>query len=238
MNKYGRKRMRNSIWIFMSVLLLSGIVLAEGSICGTVKFEGQAPTMKSIKMEADPICSTKHDTPLTFEYLVVGEGNTMANIFVRVLNPPKGDYATPETIAVIDQKGCRYSPHVQGVMVNQQIEIHNPDGTLHNVHALPKVNKEFNQAMPKFRKKIVKKFDKEEFMITFKCDVHPWMNCYVGVSSHPFFAVTKEDGKFEISGLPPGTYEIEAWHEKLGTQTVSVTVEDDTSVNADFSFSL
>ncbi len=228
--------MRKSIWLFMSVLLLNGLAFAGGSISGTVKFEGPAPKNKPIKMDADPVCSAKHDSPLIYEYLVLGEGNTMANIFVRVINPPSGDYKTPETFAVLDQKGCRYSPHVQGVMVNQPIEILNPDGTLHNVHALAKVNREFNQAMPKFKKKIVKKFAKEEFMITLKCDVHPWMSCYIGVSSHPFFAVTAEDGKFEISGLPPGTYEIEAWHEKLGTKTATVTVQDDTSAKADFSF--
>lgn len=229
--------MRESIRLYMLVLFLNGIVFAEGSISGTVKFEGTAPKIESITMEADPVCAAKHDSPITYEYFVIGEGNTIANIFVRVINPPIGDYKPPETAAVIDQKGCIYDPHVQGVMVNQPIEILNPDGTLHNVHALAKVNREFNQAMPKFKKKIVKKFDKEEFMITIKCDIHPWMGCYVGVSTHPFFAVTGEDGKFKISGLPPGTYEVEAWHEKLGTQKASVTVKDDTSANIDFSFS-
>ena len=212
------------------------VLFAESSIEGIITFEGKAPKMKTIRMEADPICSLKHVTPVKKEYLVLGEGNTMGNIFIRVLNPPKGDFPAPEEHATLTQQGCKYSPHVMGLMVNQPLEILNPDGTMHNVHAMPKINKEFNQAMPKFKKKMVKIFTKEEFMIPFKCDVHPWMGCYVGVSSHPFFDVTNEDGAYEITGLPNGTYEIEAWHEKLGVQTATVSLGADTSAIANFLF--
>jgi hypothetical protein len=121
-------------------------------------------------------------------------------------------------------------------MVGQTVKILNPDGTLHNVHAMTKVNQEFNLAMPKFRTEITKVFDKPEFMFALKCDVHPWMSAYGSVMAHPFFAVTQKDGKFEIKGLDAGTYEIEAWHEKLGVKTMQITVTADESKQADFTF--
>ena len=122
-------------------------------------------------------------------------------------------------------------------MVGQPVKILNPDGTLHNVHVVSKINPEFNLAMPKFRTEVTKTFDKPEFMFAMKCDVHPWMNAWVSVLSNPFFAVTKADGKFEIKDLPAGTYEINAWHEKLGTKTATVTVTDGAAAASDFTFS-
>lgn len=130
----------------------------------------------------------------------------------------------PTQEVVIDQKGCMYEPHVLGVMVGQPLKILNPDGTLHNVHAMPKVNKEFNLAMPKFRKETTKKFDKAEFMFPIKCDVHPWMGAWISVMPHPYFNVTKKDGTFKIDDLPAGEYTLEAWHEKLGKQKIPVTL--------------
>ena len=125
---------------------------------------------------------------------------------------------------------------VLGVMVNQQLMIKNSDGLLHNVHALPKVNTPFNMAMPANRTEADTKFGKEEGMFLVKCDVHPWMSAYVGVFSHPYFAVSGKDGKFSLPPIAPGTYEIEAWHEKMGTKTGSVTVADGKPATIDFSF--
>ena len=118
------------------------------------------------------------------------------------------------------------------------MKILNPDGTLHNVHSLGKINPEFYMAIPKFSTEAQKAFDKPEFMFAMKCDVHPWMGAWVSVLPNPFFAVTKADGKFEIKDLPAGTYQIEAWHEKLGTKTATVTVRDGAAVASDFTFSL
>lgn len=207
------------------------------SISGTIKYKGDVPKFNEIKMDADPICLTHHTTPVYPQTLVLGEGNSMANVFVYVKGglAPK-TYPVPSEPLVIDQNGCQYAPHVAGVMTGQTVKILNPDGTLHNVHALCKVNPEFNLAMPKFRVETTKVFDKEEFMFPIKCDVHPWMNGWLSVMAHPFFATTKTDGKFKIDNLPAGTYEIEAWHEKLGTQKASVTVAGDETKEINFTF--
>jgi len=180
---------------------------------------------------------TSHREAVYPETLVLGEGNAMANVFVHVKNGlPKSNYPVPAEPVVIDQKGCKYSPHVVGVMVGQEVKILNPDGTLHNVHALCKVNTEFNLAMPKFRAETSKVFEKEEFMFPMKCDVHPWMGAWVSVMSHPFFQTTANDGKFTLANLPAGTYEVEAWHEKLGKQSVSVTLGAEETKEANFTF--
>jgi len=221
--------------------LILGIFLSwnvqAASISGTIKYEGEVPKFNEIKMDADPICLTHHTAPVYPQSLVLGEGNTMANVFVYVKGGlAKKTYPVPSEPLVIDQNGCQYTPHVAGVMVGQTVKILNPDGTLHNVHALCKVNQEFNMAMPKFRAETTKVFDKEEFMFSIKCDVHPWMSGWLSVMAHPFFATTKTDGKFKIDNLPAGTYEIEAWHEKLGTQKASVSVTGDETKEISFTF--
>jgi plastocyanin len=170
--------------------------------------------------------------------LVLGSGSTMGNIMVWV---SKGlaagkTWPPPKTPVVLDQKGCVYEPHVMGIMVGQAYRILNSDGILHNVHALPKINQGFNRPMPATVKEASAKFDKPEAMFHIKCDVHPWMSAYVGAFTHPFFSVTGTDGKFTISGLDPGTYELTAWHERLGTQTASVTVGANETKAQNFKF--
>lgn len=210
----------------IGVSVWPGVALAASSITGTVTFDGKVPNLRPLAMDADPACAKMHSKPAPNEMLVLGSGNTMGNILVWVSKglPAGKTFPVPKAPAVLDQKGCQYVPHVMGIMVGQAYKILNSDGILHNVHALPKINKGFNQPMPGNMKEATKTFDKPEAVFQIKCDVHPWMNAYVGVFTHPFFSVTGTDGKFNISGLEPGTYEITAWHEKLGTQTASVTV--------------
>lgn len=208
------------------------------TITGLIKYDGEVPKFKEIKMDADPICLAKHTDSVYPDTLVVGDGNAMANVFVQVKSGLKQTvYPAPKDPVVLDQAGCHYKPHVFAVMVGQELKILNSDGTLHNVHILAKVNAEANMAMPQFRKEATKVFDKAEPMFPIKCDVHPWMESWCAIMAHPFFAVSGADGKFSISGLEAGTYEIEAWHEKLGTQTVSVTVGADETKEANFTFS-
>ena len=207
------KPSRTSLASILLLTLSAAPVLAASAVTGTVTYTGKVPALKPIDMNADPACASKHTTPQPSDVLVLGTGNTMANVMVRVKSPVTGTFAAPATPVVIDQKGCHYSPHVVGVMVDQTLQLRNSDGLLHNVHALPKVNSPFNMAMPANRTTADTKFGKEEGMFLVKCDVHGWMTSYVGVFSNPYFAVTGPDGKFTISGLAPGTYEIEAWHE-------------------------
>ena len=219
------------------ILGLGAVAAQAGTINGTVKYDGEVPSFKEIKMDADPICLTKHSGKVFPETLVVGEGNAMANVFVQVKSGlAKKQYPVPQEPVVLDQEGCRYTPHVAGVMVGQTLKILNPDGTLHNVHALSKVNTEFNLAMPKFRTETTKVFDKAEGMFAFKCDVHPWMTAWLTVMEHPYFSTTQNDGKFAIADLPAGTYEVEAWHEKLGTQVQSVTLAEGETKEVNFTF--
>jgi plastocyanin len=213
--------------------------VGASSITGTVTFAGEAPTIPPITMNADPACAKKHSGPVPGEMLVLGDGNTMGNIMVSVSKglPAGKTWPAPKTPAVLDQEGCQYVPHVMGIMVGQQYRILNSDGILHNVHTLPKINKGFNKPMPPTMKETTTTFDKPEAVFQIKCDVHPWMSAYVGVFTHPFFSVTSTDGKFTISGLDPGTYELTAWHERLGPQTASVTVGANETKTQDFKFS-
>ena len=221
--------------------LLCGLGLSTaafaGSVTGTIVYDDKVPNLKPLKMDADPACLEKHSAPVKSEVLVLGDGNAMANIFVQVSNAPGGAHTPPSEPVVVDQLGCIYRPHVSGVMVGQPLKFKNSDGILHNVHGLPKENREFNIGMPPTLKEKDVKFTKPEPLFKVKCDVHPWMNAYVAVMSHPYFAVTDKDGKFTIDGLPAGSYEIVAWHERLGTQTQSVTVGDG-AATADFTFKM
>jgi plastocyanin len=215
-----------------------GAAFAASTITGTVTYAGTVPNLRPLAMDADPACAKKHSGPVPNEMLVLGNGNTMGNIMVWVSKglPAGKAWPAPATPVVLDQRGCQYHPHVMGIMVGQTYKILNSDGVLHNVHALPKINKAFNRAMPPTVKEATASFDKPEDMFEIKCDVHPWMHAYVAAFTHPFFSVTGTDGKFTIANLPPGTYEITAWHEKLGTQTASVTVGADATKTQNFKF--
>jgi plastocyanin len=209
-----------------------------GTITGTAVYDGKVPALKPLSVAAEPMCAKKHET-VPNEALVLGTGNSMANVLVRVVSglPAGKSYPAATTPVTMDQVGCQYKPHVMGIMVGQPFKVLNNDGVLHNVHALSKVNPTFNMAMPPTRKEASATFGKEEGMFVIKCDVHPWMQSYMGVFSHPFFAVTGADGKFTIANLPAGTYEVEAWHEKLGTQKAKLTVGASDTQSASFKFS-
>jgi plastocyanin len=207
-----------------------------GVVAGRVSFDGVPPQRVPVRMAADPECKPGPES--LSETTIVGPDMGLRNVFVYVKDG-LGDriYETPMTPVVLDQQGCRYEPHVFGVHVGQPIEIRNSDPTLHNVHAIPKTNDEFNFGQQPSTPPWVKMFDRPEIGVSFRCDVHGWMRAYANVVTHPFFAVTNDDGTFEIKGLPPGTYTIEAWHERLGTQTQQVTIaEGAPAVPAAFSF--
>ena len=208
-----------------------------GSVTGKVSFDGEPPVRTPVKMAADPNCKPGPES--LSETTVVSADRGLKNVFVYVTDGlGNAVYETPATPISLDQMGCRYEPHVFGVFVGQPVEIKNSDPTLHNVHAIPKNNEEFNFGQQDQKAPVVTKtFTKPEIGVSFRCDVHGWMRSYANVVTHPFFAVTKEDGSFEIKGLAPGTYTIEAWHERLGTQTQQVTISESApAVMAAFTF--
>ena len=226
--------------VVVAVSVFSGVVNAASSITGTVVFDGKPPALKPLSMDADPACAKKHTAPVPSEMLVLGNGNAMGNILVWVSKglPSGKTFPVPKTPVVLYQNGCVYKPHVMGIMVGQTYRILNSDGVLHNIHTLPKINPSFNKGMPATLKEATTVFAKPEDVFHIKCDVHPWMSAYVAVFTHPFFSVTGTDGKFTISGLDPGTYEITAWHERLGTQTASITVGANETKSQNFKFAI
>jgi hypothetical protein len=206
----------------------------NGTISGKVAFQGTPPAPEKVKVAADPKCQAMHPQGLEKQTVQVKDGG-LAHVFVWVKNAPSGA-APPAQAVTLDQQGCEYHPHIVGVQTGQQIKITNSDETLHNIHPRPTVNTEFNIGQPRKGMESVKTFDKQEIMIPVGCDVHPWMRSYISVVSHPFFAVTRDDGTYEIKGLPPGEYEVEAFHEKLKAQTQKVSVKDGDN-KLDFSYS-
>lgn len=205
------------------------------TISGKVTFDGTVPPPEKVKLSADPKCAEMHKGGLEKQPIKVTDGG-LANVFVYVKNGPTGSHPTPTEAVEIDQEGCDYKPHVVAMQANQPLKIKNSDDTLHNIHPRPTVNEEFNIGQPRKGMESTKTFTKKEVMFPVGCDVHPWMRAYISVLDHPFYAVTKEDGTFEIKGLPPGDYEVEAYHEKLKTQTQKISVKAGEPAKVDFAF--
>jgi len=202
------------------------------SVSGTVKLDGAAPKAAKIDMSQDPACKGTNNAET-----IVADGGNLANVFVYVKDGLGArTFDVPTTAVTIDQQGCRYHPHVLGVMAGQTVEIINSDNTTHNIHPAPKDNREWNESQPPKAAPLDKDFPRQEVLIPVKCNQHPWMKMYIGVVKNPFFAVTGKDGKFELKGLPPGTYTIAAVQEKYGEQDQTVTVGPKDSKTADFSF--
>ena len=212
--------------------------LDGATVSGKVKFVGKAPTNPSIDMSEEPKCKAKYTTPPREEVVVVNKNGTLANVFVYVKSglPATAKYPTPTTPVVIDQSGCIYHPRTFGIMVGQNLEIKNSDPLLHNIKAMGKKNRPFNISQPTAGMTTIRTFSTTEVPLPVECNVHGWMHAFVGVLPHPFFASTGADGSFSIKGLPAGTYTIEAWHEKYGVQTATVTVTGSDSKTADFTY--
>src|SRR5215831_7509255 len=210
----------------------------EGTVTGKILFTGTAPAPKSIDMGQDPVCVTAA-TDKTTEDVVVKDGK-LANVFVYVKSGgavDKFSFPTPSSDVDLDQKGCRYHPHVLGVMTKQNIKIINSDNTTHNIHPSPTKNQEWNQSQTAGQAPFEKSFARQEVVIPVKCNQHPWMKAYIAVLPHPYYDVSAADGSYTIKNLPPGEYTIVAWHEKFPEQTAKVTVGAKESKTQDFTFS-
>jgi plastocyanin len=207
------------------------------TLTGKVAFSGEAPVMAELDMSANPTCARMHPKAARSEEVAVNANGTLRNVFVRIKSGLAGrNWAVPSTPVVLDQVGCVYVPHVIGVMTRQNVEFRNSDNTNHNLHPITRINPEWNESQPPKGDPKLKSFAREEVMVRIKCNVHPWMRAYIGVVSHPFYAVTGDDGTFTIKGLHAGTYIVETWHEKYGTQEQSVTVTPKETKSVDFSY--
>ena len=205
-----------------------------GDLAGRVMLKGEPPATPAPSMDA--ACQRENMRGPAVENFVVHDSG-LENVFVYVKDG-LGDYyfETPSDPVKVDQKGCRYVPHVFGVRVGQPIEFSNSDSTAHNVNALPQANPGFNFTQPMAGMRGQRTFKAREVMVRVKCDIHPWMQAYAGVLDHPYFAVTANGGRFELKNVPAGTYTVEAWHEKLGTHTQQVTVGENESKKITFTF--
>jgi len=230
------------ICVALVFLLCGGLGLAARSpttkvpsITGNIKVKGEHKKRRKLRMDADPKCAAMYAEPPLTNDLVVDENGNVEWAFVYVETGAEGrSSADPLPAAVIDQKGCRYHPHVLGVVVGQDLTIRNDDDLLHNIHGLPFANREFNFGQPMKGLEAHERFANQEIMVKVKCDVHPWMSAWIGVVDHPFFAVTDAAGNYAIpGGLPDGKYTLEVWHEHYKSISADVEVRGGTAV-ADF----
>ena len=205
---------------------------ASATLAGKITFEGTAPPPKKIQMGSDPVCAKKAKDPVTED--VVVNGGALANVIIYVSSEVNNTFTLPTEAITIDQNGCHYIPHSFTLMAGQKLTIKNSDDTLHNIHAFGVTNAEFNtgQPVPTSNDHV---FDKAEMPLPFKCDVHKWMSAFAGVFNHPYHSVSKADGTYEFK-LAPGSYEITAWHETLGTQKMKVEVKDGQKTDLNFTF--
>ena len=202
------------------------------TVGGVVKFEGAPPKAATIDMSQDPNCKGANKA----EIVAAADGH-LANVFVYVKEGlGNRTFAAPTEAVTLDQSGCRYRPHVLGVMAGQSIKIVNSDQTTHNIHPTPQNNREWNESQAPQTAPLEKNFAREEIMLPVKCNQHPWMKMYVNVTKSPFYAVSGPDGKYEIKGLPPGDYTLAFVHEKLGEKTQKVTLAAKDSKTVDVSF--
>jgi plastocyanin len=204
----------------------------EGDISGVINFTGVAPAPRKLDMSSDSKCEGDN----FLDDVVVKDGK-LQNVFVFVKSGlPQATFETPTNELTLDQKGCKYAPRVLGIQAGQPLKIVNSDQTTHNIHTLPRVNREFDGSQQAGQGPIIRKFSKPEAIFPVKCNQHSWMRAHVAVLAHPFFAVSDSNGAFTIKGLPPGEYEIEAWHERYGAKTAKIKVSEKADAKADFTF--
>ena len=218
---------------------------AQGTLIGNVKYDGPVPKARPLKMDADPVCGASHTEKMLSESFIVDDNKNLKNVLVWLKNASYDGPILNEP-AILDQKGCIYTPHVLGIMKDQKVIIKNSDATLHNIHSMAEKNEQFNFAMPKVVKEKETSFTKVEDPFYIKCDVHPWMKSWVIVQDHPYFAVTDENGNYSIENIPPGNYEVVFWQERLSnvdekkyilqSSTLKIDITDNKNTTQNFTF--
>ena len=206
-----------------------------GVVNGKVTLEGLPLQPKIINMSTEPLCAKQYSTAPTTEEVVVGPGGALENVLVFVSAGAPDETTRPREAVSIKQKGCRFMPHVVAMQVNQELEVANDDSTLHNIHPLSRVNREWNKSLPPGTPPLTETFAKEEIILV-KCNFHPWMHAYFAVLRTAHYSVTGENGMFTLNNLPAGKYTITAWHETYGTQTQDVVITGDETKAINFVF--
>ena len=197
---------------------------AVGRITGKISFKGVAPAPTKVRMAADPRCLQENPNGAERRQ-IDGKDGGLANVVVAIKSRVPGTHAPKTSPVLLDQVGCMYTPSTIALQVGQPLRMRNSDNTLHNVHPRPKVNVGFNVGQPRKGMEAEKTFDKAETFFPVGCDLHPWMRSYIAVFDHPFFTLTADDGTFEIPGVPPGEYEVEAQHPTLKLMTGKAVVK-------------
>jgi plastocyanin len=219
-----------------ALLSIDGFAQGTGTIKGHVHLTGKLPGNPIIRMGMDPMCAKVNAGKRVIqEYVAASLDGSLANVFVRL----QGNFPqtpVPSQPVTIDQRGCIYTPRVVGVRVGQTLQFKNSDGFLHNVHGYSGKDNGFNIGQPAAGQVNGTKPMKEEVMLHVQCDIHKWMNAYVGVVTNPYFAVTGATGDFEIDKVPAGTYTIEAWQERYGPVTKTITVKPGATTTVDFAY--
>jgi hypothetical protein len=210
---------------------------ATGQISGKVYFQGVKPKLPEISMAQDPVCASEQNGPVYPEDGQVNANGTLPNVFVYVKSGLAGrTYPAPSAPVTLDQRRCEYVPHVLGIMVGQPLKVVSSDPTTHNIHVIAIYNRSWNVSQQPGSPPVIRRFTHPEIMISVKCNQHPWMKAYIGVTGNPFYAVTGREGAFTITNLPPGHYTLEAWTATFGKQETEVTVEAGKTSTADFTF--
>jgi len=210
-----------------------------GSISGTVTLTGTPPALKPIDMSASAACVQANKSPVVPPVAVTGENGALANVVVYVKSGLGNyHYDAPKDPMILHQENCMYEPHVVALMTHQRFEVENNDPTMHNVHPMPKHNRQWSTSQPVGSAALKSTFARTEFAMPILCNVHPWMRAYGFVFNNPYFAVTSESGKFTIANLPPGTYTVEAWQETYGTRDQTVTIGPKESKAIAFNFTV
>jgi plastocyanin len=213
-----------------------GVVYTEvevkdgGSISGTVKYDGDIPSAKTLKVDKDEqTCG--HENKVSEELVISGESKGIKNGVVSLVDIASGKKIEAVT-AALDQKECLFIPHVLAIPVGSSVDLLNSDNVMHNLHSWAIKNAAFNEGVSGGGI-LTKKFDFAE-VVKITCDVHKWMSAFIVVKTNPYFAVTDENGNFKIENVPAGKYKIEAWQEKLGKKTVDVAVNAKEDAVVDF----
>jgi hypothetical protein len=205
-----------------------------GTVTGKVTYTGMPAKQKIIDMSKEPSCAKQHATPITTEKVLTGPSDSLENVVIYI-SAGAPDEGAPSQAARFEQKGCQYVPHLLAFQVNQPLEIVNDDQTSHNIHPLPRLNREWNRSQPPGSPAISEKYDKPEFILV-KCNVHPWMRGYFAVMKNSHYTITGSDGGFKLPNLSPGKYTVTAWHESYGEQSQDVTISGSESQSVNFAF--